>query len=657
MENTKLFETIKKTLIFLSFFLFPLFFLPQFTNVFGVPKIVLLTIMILALILLKAVETLVKKRLVISNSPFDSSLYLLLVAYVLSLIIVSPNKIEALMDPSRGVLLVVLLAFLVLFSSQEKKIVLIAQASSAIGLLIITLLSYFGAFKNMPTSLAFMSTKGFTPIGNFLDLAGFFLFYLGLSIPAVFEKKGTDTKNKPERLLLNLLLASSVIGLGFALFVLIKDIKPIFVPLTVAWQVAVEGLKNFTTVIFGVGPANYLSLFTVAKPVVYNTYPALWQVGLEYSQSAFLQIFSEVGLLGFTALTIILLQVWREARKIKLELAFLALIIWGVFFSLSTTYFFLFFVLILLFRTEKTKKEVDLKELDVVRYGVSSCLVAIVVASGYFLFKFYYSDYLLQASFNAAQKNEVQKMYDLQKQATITNIYSEKARLSFGQTNMLLANNISQKKDLTDADKQNIAALIQQGIAEGKELVRINPQKANYWANLAEIYRLIIGVAQGADAWSISAYQRAIALDRNNPTYYFNLGSIYFMLGNFEESSKFYEQTLGLKPDVANYAYNLAWSYAKNNNYLKAVNAMELALQGVKKDSDDYKKASKELEEFKSMLPKEEVNENQNLQPETLTQPSPMPSVSPEIKLPKESAPAITDMPTLAPSVTPKAGE
>ncbi|MEK9179513.1 MAG: tetratricopeptide repeat protein, partial [Patescibacteria group bacterium] len=213
-------------------------------------------------------------------------------------------------------------------------------------------------------------------------------------------------------------------------------------------------------------------------------------------------------------------------------------------------------------------------------------------------------------------------------------------RFSFSKTNLLIANNMSQKLKLSDTEKQTIATLVQQAISEAKTLVTLNNKKATYWANLGEVYRNVLLLAQGADAWAISSYQRSLALDPNNPNYYFNLGSIYYVLGNYDESIRFFEQAAALKPNIPNFMYNLSWALFQKKDYLKAVNSMEAAVKLVDSKTDDYKKAKKELEEFKAMLPKEEAKTTEKqLKPETLSVPAPAASVTPQIKLPKDNEP------------------
>ena len=132
-------------------------------------------------------------------------------------------------------------------------------------------------------------------------------------------------------------------------------------------------------------------------------------------------------------------------------------------------------------------------------------------------------------------------------------------------------------------------------------------------------------------------------MDPRNPQYYFNLGSLYYGLKNYDEAVRFFGNAVSLKTDIPNYQYNLAWAYYQKQDYTQAVNAMQNALQFIPdKKSTDYKTAQKNLEEFQKMVKKTEPQNDQtagNAEPETLIQPSPNPSTTPEILLPTQSAP------------------
>jgi tetratricopeptide (TPR) repeat protein len=156
-----------------------------------------------------------------------------------------------------------------------------------------------------------------------------------------------------------------------------------------------------------------------------------------------------------------------------------------------------------------------------------------------------------------------------------------------------------------------------------------------------------MGVVQGADSWTISAYQRAITLDPQNPQYRVALGGVMYGLKQYEDASRLFEQAVILKSDWSNAQYNYAWALAQKGSYQQAATAMQacLSLLNPTRDAADYKKAAADLEEFKKKIPVTDENQEsktQTTQPgkETLTLPSPAESlIDPKITIPDTASP------------------
>ncbi|PIU74533.1 hypothetical protein COS77_00960, partial [Candidatus Roizmanbacteria bacterium CG06_land_8_20_14_3_00_34_14] len=273
--------------------------------------------------------------------------------------------------------------------------------------------------------------------------------------------------------------------------------------------------------------------------------------------------------------------------------------------------------------------------------------LALIGASGYFLGRSYLSEFYFKKSIDGIAKNNLKDVYDNQRQAIILNPYIERFRINFSQTNLIIANNLSSKikdKKITEQDRQTITQAVQASISEGKAVVSLNPQKAEGWQNLASIYLNVINVAQGSDAWTISSYQRAILADPQNPTYRIGLGGVYYSQKKYEDALRFFEQAVSIKPDWPNAIYNYAWANFQLKKYPEAVNALQntLNLINSKTDKADYEKVQKELEEFKKMLPKEEVKTDNVDKPteSNLNLPTPPTSqISPKLELQKEASP------------------
>jgi len=270
----------------------------------------------------------------------------------------------------------------------------------------------------------------------------------------------------------------------------------------------------------------------------------------------------------------------------------------------------------------------------------------------FMLGKVYMSEYLFQKSLST---NNLKDVYETMRTAVSYNPYNERIRTNYAQVHLLIANtiagNVTKDKDgnpqLSEADRQTVSSAIQAAIDEAKAVVTLNPNKATNWELLASVYRSIVGVVQGADSWTVSAYQRAVVLDPQNPTYRVALGGVLYGFKQYEDSLRLFEQAINLKPDWPNAQYNYAWSAYQKGDYLTAATAMQscVSLLNPIKDAADYKKASADLVEFKKKVPVESqttdaMETDTTKQKETLSlPPTGTPQIEPKISLPKTASP------------------
>jgi len=657
MNSTSLlFINIKKIVLISLVFLFPLFFLPLTQDFFITAKFYFLGAGALILILISTIELLATKKIALQQYSLDSLVFLFLTAVGLSILLSSPNKIQALLNPNFGAvsvfsLIILYFYFARLDQSTKQMVVDKVLNISALILSITAIIFFFQPLKNinLPQNWQFIKNPAFTPLGGQLELVIFLGFF-------VVHKLKTAIQNirKPNNIVFDLsILVVNTTALALTIFSILKS-NPILAPASLSWYAAVETLKNPLTAIFGVGIDNFVPIYTKVKDLAYNQ-SNLWQIGVfPSSRSALLHVFTEAGFFGLLTLGLILYAVVKN-NLVGRQLIFaqesllpesIYLIVILVFFPISLVSFFLLFILLAVASQQTSERQpIDLANFLPIYLGIPIVTFLLLGAGGYLLGRTYLAEYYFKKSIDGLVNNNVKELYDNQRQAILINPYIERFRLNFAQTNLLLANNIASKKseEITDQDRQTIAQAIQAAIAEAKAVVALNPQKASNWSNLAEIYRNIINVAQGADTWTISAYQRAIMLDPQNPIYRLNMGGVYYSLGVYEEAIRFFEQAVGLKPDWANAHYNLAWAAYNKQDYKRAVVEMQntLSLLDQTKDAADYKKAQTDLEEFKKKLPQEEKEATGEAQsPSQLNLPTqPKTNINPKINLPKEASP------------------
>lgn len=636
---------MKKLIVSTLIFLFPLFFLPLTQEFFISNKFYLLLLMGLILLLNTIIELIIKKKIVWQKKSFDTLVILLLLTTAISTIITSTNKIQALLCPNFGLAMLVGLTIFYFYFSRQKttRALRFTFYLSSLILSLITIVFFFSPFKsvNLPIGLQFLKNPVFSTMGGLLDLAIFLGFLVVFIASDLFSSKKKTVFDF-------IVLGFSLTSLILTMINLFKPTNQLLLPpYRLSWFANVEILKNPLTAFFGIGVDNFSIIFSQVKDVAYNT-SNLWQINsFTVSRSTLLHVFTETGVFGLIAILLLSINLFREALKKPKQILpiviYLLLII--LFFPPSLPVFFLLFFVIALIAqlNDEPTQTIDLSKLLPVYISFVVIMLLIVGFLSYFLGRTYLSEIYFKKSIDGYTKNSAREVYENQRQAIILNPHIERFRISFSQTNLLLASNLAAKGEkLTDQDRSNIAQAIQAAISEAKNAVNLNPLKNNNWENLAIIYRNIVNVAQEADVWTISSYLRAIQTDPQNPTYRLNLGGVYYAQNNFDEAIRMFEQAASLKPNWANAYYNLAWSSFKKEDYQRAVNAMENAISLIdqKTSKSDYDKAVKDLAEFKAKIPTTtEETTNSKKTEEQLVLPTPATSLEPKIKLPQEASP------------------
>ena len=227
------------------------------------------------------------------------------------------------------------------------------------------------------------------------------------------------------------------------------------------------------------------------------------------------------------------------------------------------------------------------------------------------------------------------------REAININPYVDRYHATFARINLALANSIAintQKEGatVTDQDRTTITTLIQQSIAEAKSNVALNPLRAGNWEILAQTYRSIMPLAQGADAFSAQSYRQAIALDPLNPTLRIALGGIYFAAKDYDTAVSIFELAASTKPDLANARYNLAFALKEKGNLDRAISEMTTVLSLITdKESQDFKVAQQALSDMQAKKAASGGTGDELNPPKQAENPI----IEPPIKLPEGSEP------------------
>lgn len=670
-------QALKSVLIYFALFFFPLFFLPLTEEFFMTGKLYMLAFISLIVILISSISIFIRQKFTWQKSAFDIPLILLILSYLASSLIASPNRVQSLLEPSTGFITIAVFTvfFWVLSQINSHKVdveAFIMHPLSISTLILSTIaVSFFFAplaSFDLPQNLQFLKLPMFNTIGRNLDLALFLGFFAAVKAVQILIAPPSDSESVNKSTVKNISIFLAVaIALTFSVYSLLKNSSPapdnntvaitstnIMPPFDLSWQASIETLKDPKNALLGSGPGNFVTLFTRIKPAEYNQTP-LWQTNFTQPRSFLLQVLAETGILGLLSFLLLFTIALKYLYDLYLKqgatilphatMLFYCLLVFS-FFPPSFAVLFMFFITLALINHHKhghlkqIHAKADLSQAAPFGASVSSAIIIIVIIIGILLARTYYAEFLYKSALNNLTSANYEKAYNNLREAISANPFIERFRLRFSQINLLIAINIarSAEGEITAEQRQRISQAIQAAITEAKSAVALNTNRATNWENLALVYRNILSVAEGADGWTISAYQRAIIADPSNPSLRINLGGVYYALENFKEAEKSFQQAINLKPNLANAHYNLAWTYAKQNDYKAAVETMNQVLSLTNNQSTDYKKAQNELEDFKSKIgsSEEEINQSTSSAGQNLRlQPSPGVEVSPKIEIPE----------------------
>lgn len=682
----KILESLQRLFLLCIALCVPFLFLPLTSDFFLMQKTYLVLFGGLLVAALLAVQLFTTRKIHSVKTPFTRILVALAVAYTISLVFASPNPLQALYAIPTGVIVIgawIMFYFLSVYSAGVSRHALPVLQTYVYGILIAAIVVIVFYFKplagtTLPPLLGFLKSQ-FSPFGNGLET----LIALGFAsvVLCAYLLKTFSTGFTSKTVIEGTKLGVCVVALILVGLIVFKPADPTqglrLPPVSISWYAALETLKSARSAFIGVGVDNFDSIFTAVKPATYNRTP-VWGVNFTLASSALMHIWIETGLLGLIPMLLLTAYVIRELYGLRARNDHDALI-----YILGGTYVGLLLVLLpltfasisimFIYLTALAQKVMDydddsvedfsLKKLPGLYIAIPLVLIAMVLVVGYFAGKTYVADMYFKKSIDAISRNDGQKVYEHLRTAVQINPRNERYRAQFAQLNLLLANNIARKaqpqdlagagqeaqagQELTEQDRKAIGQFIQQAIAEGKALVALNPARASHWNTLAVIYRNIINVAEGAEAWTIAAYQEAIRRDPNNPQLFLNLGGVYYGQADYQNAIGHFQRAVALKPNWANAHYNLAWALYQGGRYTEASAVMKNVLQLIDKKSNDYASAKENFAMFEDKAKEASTASNvKRVEPAEApdTQPLELPAtpeavLSPALKLPESSGP------------------
>ena len=617
-------------------FLFLLFFSTAASNPFEIPKKALLFATALLLVIIWAIDGLLKKRTRLTLTPFTLPLVALTLTALISAFL-NENPFVASLYGKAGILLAFTLIFIALTSLRLKSLnpLLYSLIGSSF---ILGWVAVFAYLEILPKILPWpiVSSKVFSPAGPPLTTASFLTIILAVTLFLAIKTKDLLIK-------ISLFITSAVqaVALIFIVSQMLpgQPSAPTLLPFSAGWSIATDMLKSAKNAFIGVGPDNFMAAYTRFKPAFLNLDNKLWLARFNASSSEVLTIFTTLGLLGLAVFLWLMITFAKTAAQVKpavklgLGLTFLS------FFLLpaSLMVWFLIFVFLVLAIQDSPEKCIKIKESKKIPYLpqiLNLAIIAVCLFGFYGLLNFIRADLTFAKSLKAASENRGTETYNLQIKAIKLNPYEVNYRIAYSNTNLALANSLALKEDLTGEDRKNISQLVSQAIREAKAAVALAPQNVAVWENLANIYRNLINFAQGADNWAVASYVEAIRLDPINPRLRLDFGGLLYAMENYDKAIDQFKRAIDFKPDYANAYYNLSAAYRENQDFENAYLAMQKVISLIDKESQDFDRANLELANLAKLLPEEVQTATQaaaqkQKQPEALETPQPLPSPKP----------------------------
>lgn len=647
-----------KIILPLTAFLVPLFFLPYTADFFAPNKQILLGLLASIALLSWALKSLAQRQIKLTITSSTTFLFLLVIIFILSSLLQTPNTTQALLGRT-SLITSLFIILLTTTSEQDKELIpttlnfIIASISIAS---LFTIIQYLEL--GQATSISWLQSQNFNPIGGPLSLLTILLPVLPFTIYRAFKKEGFH------QILLFLSSSLMIVSAIMAISLVIPQNNQQFLailPPTAGWNIAVEVLKNIRTTLLGTGPETFSSAFSRFKPLSINQTP-FWNIRFNNSSNHFFHLITTIGILGSAFYLISILKPLIKSLKgnsstshrtdliILLSLTLLSQLLTPINITLLTLTFIILSLMIIDSKNTSSSRQLSLSfssgqdsQNDIILpWILLSTSLLLIGFYGYFKTRAYAADITYTSSIKALQNNQGAQAYNLQIRSLQLKPYDANYHIAYSQTNLALANSIasqSQEGQLTEQQRANITQLIQQSINEAKVATQLEPSNPATWANLANIYRQLINLAQDAEQWAVAAYTQAIRLDPLNPQLRVSLGGLHYSLQNYEEAIELFKQATNAKPDWANAYYNLAVAYRDDQQPQKALRNLRIVGELLEPTSEDYQTVQDQITQLEKIIENETPTSTpESQQTDEIQAPTPIPSPTIEpIQLPDES--------------------
>lgn len=559
-------------------FLFPLFFLPFTADTHEYSKLMLLLVTDSVLLILLGLRIIQEKKIRLTNATFTIPLLTLVGSTALSTAFQASNPFLALTTPlSFSTILGMTMLYLLLSWETDNtadRLLMFPVIVSAILVSIYSIVVWFGL---LPFSI-------FTPAGNLLATAmslGVIAIYLGMFI----FRRVTSPRQRLLYLPIFIVILTASALLTRQLF---TTHRPIVLPFAVGARIAASLFEHPRTILIGVGMGNFVSAFTMEKPLSFNQ-SQYWNISFTSSSSYFLTLLTESGILAAMAyVTIFFLAVFRCVASLSpASVALLAALLFQLVLPGNMTISILIVPLLIL-TGKNSQAEVHMSRKDFFSFIPAVSLFLIASALLYAVMRSYLAELYFFQSLLAMNAGRGKDAYELQQRALNTNPTLDRYYLTFSQTNLVLANALAAEASPSAQAKTFIPSLVQQSLDAAKTAAAQSPSNSANWTHLGSVYASLIGFAQESDRWAIENYEKALVLDPHNPSIHVGMASVYQKTERYDQAEMHLQKALELKPDFTAASVFLAKQQQQLGKTTEAQNTLEIARSRVPAGGQEY---------------------------------------------------------------------
>lgn len=374
-----------------------------------------------------------------------------------------------------------------------------------------------------------------------------------------------------------------------------------------------QTLQNYPALGSGVG--TYYYDFSKYKPLESN-YESDWNIRYVSADNA---VFEKIATTGFIGILFFLLLIsvslsvlWKNIRYASenkfILTAFIGLIAFQFIYTSSiASEFAIVFLLILAFSknldgaeemrfaSNGRKREYSGKHyvFCVSEGGQNNALYAFALVfmiigflSSYFAIQFFRSESIYAKAVNKSDVTQISPSA-LEKVVKITpykgwyDVAISKVYVS--RLNVLLSSKAESQEALERVKDESDKAL-----SYSRRAIEISPNNITFWENYSYVYKRMYELGmEGADVWALKGFERAIALDPNNPILKTEMGKIYSLeadklsadskISKLSQAEGVFNDALALKADYPDAMTELALVYLKMDRKDEALRKVDEA--------------------------------------------------------------------------------